>query len=117
MLTAKQALDKKQITDDEKAQKAVERLLEAIELRAPLATSIFTGRHYKEDGDIWVQGGYMPTATHAKACQLLRDLGYTVYFHYVELQLVDMFTIISWGVETAEEISKKRELASTRGRS
>jgi hypothetical protein len=55
-----------------------------------------TGWEYKDDNDLWVSGGYGPTADWKEAQRQLQELGYTVEFYYKETQFVDMYTIIKW---------------------
>ena len=44
----------------------------------------------------WAQEGYTGTAVYKKACEVLREDGFTVEFYYTERQFVDMGTKISW---------------------
>ena len=44
----------------------------------------------------WAQEGYTETDAYKKACEVLREDGFTVEFYYKELQFVNMGTKISW---------------------
>lgn len=58
--------------------------------------SLRTGWEYKDDPDLWVNGGYSATSDWKAAVAVLENLGYKVSFYYAETQFVDMYTIISW---------------------
>lgn len=44
----------------------------------------------------WTKGGYDQTDLYKKAVKKLEELGFTVKFHYEELQFVTMYTIVEW---------------------
>lgn len=93
MLTAEQA---RQIAG-KTVQEKVESLLKAIEEAAKSKKrSLRTGWDYKEDNDLWINGGYSRTKDWEEAAQILEGLGYTVIFYYKESQFVDMYTLIEW---------------------
>ena len=46
--------------------------------------------------DFWVNEGYGNTGDYRRACTLLEGLGFNVKFYYIELQFVDMYTIVEW---------------------
>ncbi len=77
--------------------KKVERLLAVVKkLASDGKTELRCGYDYNLDPDLWIRGGYYSSPDWKKAKELLTSLGYTVTFYYKELQLVDMYTIVSW---------------------
>lgn len=59
-----------------------------------------TGWEYKQDNDLWIEGGYNKTPEWKSAKKRLEDLGFQVKFFYKEYSIaVDMYTLISWEVE------------------
>lgn len=53
-------------------------------------------RSLRLDSEFWAQGGYSNKPDWLKAVKLLESLGYVVEFEYVELQFVDMYTLVKW---------------------
>jgi len=46
--------------------------------------------------EFWCHEGYKQTDLYKKAVKQLEELGYTVKFHYEELQFVNMYTVVEW---------------------
>lgn len=46
--------------------------------------------------DFWRNDGYERTKAYKAAVNELENLGFVVKFHYEELQLVNMHTIVQW---------------------
>lgn len=93
MLTAEQA---RQIAG-KIVQEKVESLLKAIEEAANAKKRrLRTGWDYKEDRDLWIDGGYNATKDWQEAVKILEGLGYKVKFYYKESQFVDMYILIEW---------------------
>lgn len=53
-------------------------------------------RSIKLHDPFWVHDGYSGTKEYKEACKILENLGYKVKFYYMELQFVDMYTIVEW---------------------
>lgn len=94
MITASEAKRLAGLTVEEK----VESLSNSIEKSAKeKKRCLRTGWDYKEDNDLWVNGGYSKTQEWWKAKEILENLGYKVSFYYSEgSQFVDMYTLIEW---------------------
>ena len=76
----------------------VEALLVAVEKAAKNKKRFLkTGWDYKEDTDLWVDGGYSKTKEWHEAYEILTKLGYKVTFYYRDGSMaVDMYTLIEW---------------------
>lgn len=46
--------------------------------------------------DFWTHGGYNRTKEWKEAVSLLEADGYKVSFYYMELQFVDLYTVVEW---------------------
>lgn len=93
MITAKEARELAGKTVKEK----VEALCLAIEQAArSKGRQLRTGWEYKDDKDLWIDGGYSRTKEWEEAKNILEGLGYKVTFYYKETQFVDMYTLIEW---------------------
>jgi len=53
-------------------------------------------REARLTGEFWVNGGYSRTPEWSKACDILRNDGFTVDFFYEERQFVNMYTVVKW---------------------
>lgn len=82
----------------ESLEEKVAKLGEAIKVAATnKKRQLRTGWEYKDDKDLWIQGGYKPTEDWTKAKKMLELAGYTVDFYYSDGSIaVDMYTIIKW---------------------
>ena len=46
--------------------------------------------------EFWTRGGYNSTPEYKAAVKKLEEFGYKVWFHYEELQFVNMYTVVEW---------------------
>lgn len=93
MFTAKEARQLSGKSVEEK----VESLLEAVRIAANnKQRELRCGWSYKEDKDLWINGGYSKTTEWKQAKDILESLGFTVEFFYEDKQFVNMYTIIKW---------------------
>lgn len=93
MLTAEEARKLMPKTLKEK----VNDILEAVAEAARNGKSCLrTGWDYKNDEELWSNGGYSRTDEWCEAQKILEELGYKVTFYYRDAQFVDMYTWIQW---------------------
>jgi ABC-type proline/glycine betaine transport system substrate-binding protein len=90
-LTAQEARDLAGLSNEEKANEAVNIAITIIHNAAKNKS-----RKVNLTDDFWTHGGYKPSESWKLAKKILEDLGYKVEFFYTERQFVSMYTIISW---------------------
>lgn len=100
MFSAKDAKEMCGLTVEEKVEKLCNAIKEMLENEKKegkeLSRRLATSWQYREDLDLWVDGGYAHTKEWDRACKILRDLGYKVEFYYTTSQFVDMYTLVEW---------------------
>jgi hypothetical protein len=91
MITAKEARELAGPTKEELIDEELALVYQKIEEAAKAKK-----RSIQLTSSFWTYGGYSGSESYYEAVRQLEDLGYSVKFHYEELQFVNIYTSVEW---------------------